>query len=70
MPEFIGKGLGADLPGSAIAIAGSHERKRLWVHTNTLDHPSVLPLYQRFGFVPHKPEDLVIPDPRVNALSP
>jgi GNAT superfamily N-acetyltransferase len=70
VPEFIGKGLGAYLLSSAIDIAWTHDPKRLWVHTNTLDHPKALPLYQRFGFVPYKREDKIIPDPRLSGLIP
>ncbi len=68
LPEFIGKGLGPYLLDSAIGIAWSYEPKRLWVHTNTLDHPKALGLYQRFGFVPYKREDIEIPDPRLAGL--
>ncbi len=70
LPEFIGQGLGPYLLGSAIDIAWAHDPQRLWVHTNTLDHPKALPLYQRFGFVPYKREDEVIPDPRLHGLIP
>ncbi|MFQ5773584.1 MAG: GNAT family acetyltransferase [Kiloniellaceae bacterium] len=70
MPEFIGKGLGAYLLGSAIDIAWSHDPKRLWVHTNTLDHPKALPLYQRFGFKPYRQEQRTLPDPRLSGLIP
>ena len=70
MPEFIGRGLGPFLLGSAIDIAWSHEPKRLWVNTNTLDHPRALPLYQRFGFVPYRQEGKSFADPRVTGLIP
>ena len=70
VPEFIGKGLGPYLLGSAIDIAWTYDPKRLWVHTNTLDHPKALPLYQRLGFVPYKREDKVIPDPRLSGVIP
>ncbi len=70
LPEFIGRGLGAYLLAAAIDIAWAHEPKRLWMHTNTLDHPKALPLYQRFGFVPYKREDKVFPDPRLTGLIP
>jgi len=68
MPAFIGQGLGPYLLGSAIDIAWTYEPARLWLHTNTLDHPKALPLYQRFGFVPFKREDKAIPDPRLHGL--
>lgn len=70
VPEFIGRGLGSYLLAAAIDIAWAHEPERLWVHTNTLDHPKALTLYQKFGFVPYKREDKVIPDPRVTGLIP
>jgi len=56
LPEFIGRGFGAFLLASAIDIAWSREIERLWVHTNTLDHPRALPLYQKMGFVPYAQE--------------
>ena len=70
MPEFIGRGLGAYLLTSAIDIAWSYEPARLWIHTNTLDHPRALPLYQRLGFQPYKQEQKTFPDPRVSGLIP
>ncbi len=69
-PEFMGRGLGTFLLSSAIDTAWSYKPKRLWVHTNTLDHPSALPLYQRFGFTPYRQEQKTIPDPRVTGLIP
>ena len=56
LPEFIGRGYGNFLLGSAIDVAWSHEIERLWVHTNTLDHQRALPLYQKLGFMPYAQE--------------
>jgi GNAT superfamily N-acetyltransferase len=66
MPDFIGRGLGGFLLATAIDIAwtrtGGSQRgdpapiERLWVHTNTLDHPRALPLYQQMGFAPYAQE--------------
>ncbi len=70
LPEFIGQGLGSYLLGSAIDIAWTYEPRRLWLHTCSLDHPQALPLYQKFGFVPYKRENLVIPDPHLHGLIP
>ena len=64
MPDFIGRGLGSYLLRAAIDIAWSHEPSRLWVQTNTLDHPRALPLYQRLGFRPVKQVEKTVPDPR------
>lgn len=70
MPDFIGQRLGPYLLASAIDIAWSHQPTRLWVNTNTLDHPKALRLYQRMGFVPYAQERKVIDDPRLNGLIP
>jgi len=70
MPEFVGAGLGAYLLATAIDIAWSHEPRRLWVHTCSLDHPRALALYQRFGFKPYKQESESFPDPRLTGLMP
>ena len=51
--DFLGRGLGSFLLATAIDIAWSKPIERLWVHTNTLDHPRALPLYQKMGFVPY-----------------
>jgi GNAT superfamily N-acetyltransferase len=54
--DFLGRGLGSFLLATAIDIAWSKPIDRLWVHTNTLDHPRALPLYQKMGFVPYAQE--------------
>jgi GNAT superfamily N-acetyltransferase len=56
IPDYIGRGLGAFLLATAIDIAWTKPIERLWVHTNTLDHPRALPLYQQMGFVPYAQE--------------
>lgn len=70
MPEFIGRGLGSYLLHSIIEIVWDYEPRRVWVHTNTLDHPKALPLYQRMGFEPFKQERKVIVNPRLSGLFP
>ncbi len=70
MPEFIGRGLGDYLLSTAIDIAWSYEPSRLWVHTNTFDHPRALPLYQRHGFTAYDQEQRILPDPRLTGLIP
>jgi GNAT superfamily N-acetyltransferase len=54
--DFLGRGLGSFLLATAIDIAWSKPINRLWVHTNTLDHPRALPLYQKMGFTPYAQE--------------
>lgn len=70
VPDFIGKGLGRFLLTWAIDTAWNHAPERLWVHTNTLDHPKALPLYQRCGFRPYRQEHRLFDDPRLNGLIP
>jgi GNAT superfamily N-acetyltransferase len=60
MPEFIGQKLGPHLLDWAIRTAWSYSPARLWVHTQTLDHPSALPLYRELGFVSYRQERLMI----------
>jgi GNAT superfamily N-acetyltransferase len=64
LPEFIGQGLGAYLLDWAIHQAWAYEPSRAWVHTQTLDHPRALPLYQKLGFKPYKTETVLVDDPR------
>ncbi|MEM7171798.1 MAG: GNAT family acetyltransferase [Pseudomonadota bacterium] len=68
IPDFIGRGLGPFLLGSAIDIAWSHGPERLTVNTCTLDHASALPVYQRMGFKPYRRETKIYRDPRFPIL--
>ncbi|MDP6565719.1 MAG: GNAT family acetyltransferase [Alphaproteobacteria bacterium] len=61
LPDYIGKGLGRYLLEAAIETAWNQEPKRLTVNTCTLDHPSALPMYQRFGFKPYDREEVPAP---------
>jgi GNAT superfamily N-acetyltransferase len=49
LPPFIGRGLGAALLTDAIEKAWSLGAARVWLHTDTLDHPAALPNYQARG---------------------
>ena len=51
VPEFIGQGLGAYFLDWTVRRAWEHGPSRLWVHTDTFDHPRALGLYRRMGFV-------------------
>ncbi|MEM6665856.1 MAG: GNAT family N-acetyltransferase [Pseudomonadota bacterium] len=57
MPDFVGRGIGKFLLSEALHHAWSIEPERVRVNTNTLDHPSALPLYQRMGFSPYAQEE-------------
>jgi len=58
MPDFIGQGLGKWFLQSTIDMAWSHEPKRFWLHTCTLDHPAALPNYLKAGFMLYKQETI------------
>lgn len=70
VPAFIGKGLGRYLLTWVVDAAWDNGPARLWVNTNTLDHPKALPLYQRCGFRPYRQESKLFDDPRLNGLIP
>jgi GNAT superfamily N-acetyltransferase len=48
--EFIGRGLGGHLLTVATEQAWAIGANRVWLHTNTLDHPAALPNYLKRGF--------------------
>lgn len=52
LPDFQGLGLSKWFLNSAIQRAWDLSPKRVTVHTNTLDHPAALQLYQKMGFSP------------------
>lgn len=52
MREFQGRALGRFFLSSAIFAAWSHQPHKVTIHTNTLDSPRALQLYQKMGFVP------------------
>ena len=50
LPEFTGRGLGGYLLTVAVQRAWATGTERVWLHTNTLDHPAALPNYLKRGF--------------------
>ncbi|WP_435657987.1 GNAT family N-acetyltransferase [Brucella pituitosa] len=52
VPDYQGRGLGKFFFSEAISTAWSHSPQRVTIHTNTLDSPRALQLYQKMGFVP------------------
>lgn len=53
VPDFQGRGLARFFLSEAIFAAWAHQPDRLVIHTNTLDNPRALQLYQRAGFSPY-----------------
>ncbi len=70
MPEFIGRGFGRYLLRWTVDKAWTRHPKRLWTHTCNFDHPRVLGLYQRMGFVAYRQKTTVIDDPRPTVTLP
>lgn len=52
-PDFQGRGLSRFFLSEAVFSAWAHEPARVVIHTNTLDSPRALQLYQRGGFSPY-----------------
>ncbi len=60
MPDFQGRGLARFFLSEAIFAAWSRQPGRLVIHTNTLDSPRALQLYQRAGFSPYAYDQEVV----------
>jgi ribosomal protein S18 acetylase RimI-like enzyme len=50
VPEAQGRGLGPWLLAMALRHEWSAGPQRIWLHTDTWDHPAAIPLYERAGF--------------------
>jgi ribosomal protein S18 acetylase RimI-like enzyme len=50
LPAFVGRGLGGALLTSAIRAARARGDVRVWLHTQTADHPHALANYRARGF--------------------
>jgi len=50
VPEAMGRGLGPRLLDAGLQAEWRRGATRIWLHTDTLDHPAALPLYERAGF--------------------
>jgi GNAT superfamily N-acetyltransferase len=48
--HFHGRGVGGHFLTQAVGHAWDLGARRVWVHTNTLDHPAALPNYLKRGF--------------------
>lgn len=70
VPSQQGTGAARALMNHAIETAFSRAVQRLWLHTNTIDHPRALAFYQRSGFVPIGQSLEIADDPRLNGALP
>jgi GNAT superfamily N-acetyltransferase len=50
VPEAQGRGLGPWLLSTALCREWALGAKRIWLHTDTWDHPAAVPVYRRAGF--------------------
>jgi GNAT superfamily N-acetyltransferase len=50
VPEAQGKGLGPWLLSTALCEEWRAGARRIWLHTDTWDHPAAMPVYERAGF--------------------
>jgi len=50
VPEAQGRGLGPWLLATALQVVWRTQPERIWLHTDTLDHPAAVQIYQRAGF--------------------
>lgn len=53
VPDFQGRGFARFFLSEAVFAAFTYEPERLVIHTNSLDSPRALQLYQRIGFAPY-----------------
>jgi GNAT superfamily N-acetyltransferase len=62
VPALQGKRLGPFLLDRALRAAWSHRPQRLWLHTDTYDHPTAQSVYGRAGFKPYAQRMETFPD--------
>lgn len=53
VPDVLGRGFGGFLLDHALRKCWEHEPKRIWLHTDTNDHPIALSVYAKAGFRPY-----------------
>ncbi|RIY02646.1 GNAT family N-acetyltransferase [Aureimonas flava] len=65
-----GTGSARRLMNHAVAAAFDAGARRLWLHTNTMDHPRAMAFYGRSGFTPIGQEVEINDDPRLTGHLP
>lgn len=68
--DLTGTGAARVMMNHAIRTAFSRPIERLWLNTNTLDHPRALDFYRRSGFTPVERYVETAADPRLSGLVP
>ena len=69
-PDLAGQGAAHFMMERLIASAFAHPIDRLWLHTNTIDHPRAMAFYRRAGFTPVRQMLELADDPRLLGLFP
>ncbi|MGX5846729.1 GNAT family N-acetyltransferase [Mesorhizobium sp. PL10] len=62
VPAFQGRRFGPFLLDQALRAVWSHAPQRVWLHTDTYDHPSAQSVYGRAGFKPYVQRMETFPD--------
>lgn len=62
LDQFTGRGLGGHMLSEAVKQAWASGASRVWLHTNTLDHPAALPNYLKRGFTIMRTEPYELSD--------
>lgn len=61
LDQFTGRGFGGYMLTEAVRMAWTAGASRVWLHTNTLDHPAALPNYLKRGFHVTRTEEYEVP---------
>ena len=62
IPAMQGKRLGPFLLDRALRAVWQHKPRRIWLHTDTNDHPKAAGTYERAGFRFYKQQTETVPD--------
>lgn len=62
VPAVYGQSLGPALLDAALRAAWSQSPRRVWLHTDTNDHPKAVATYERAGFRPYRRQIETFPD--------
>lgn len=69
-PSLTGRGFGKRLMAGALDLAWRLNPSRIWLHTSSFDHHSVIGFYGACGFVPFATGFEIIDDPRIKGTLP
>ncbi|MBO0663155.1 GNAT family N-acetyltransferase [Jiella sp. MQZ9-1] len=69
-PELAGSGAAHVMMSQLVRFAFGRGIERLWLHTNTIDHPRAMAFYHRAGFTPVRQMLELADDPRLIGLFP